>query len=199
MSEFSDLEFNQMMQQHFGSLKKDKEEQQFFLYYDSFGKILSMSANQQEEFKDDLVTNITREEFLKMQDVNLNNYIIDKDSDPVKIVDISSNASRNNSMLHKLDPSLWNPERLVTLLFNKETRNLKINVASSLPSKRKLWVVPKGNYLLSLAEIDLQHKQELEYHIKEYKKINSCEILTEDDVNVFMAYKEIENETDLSN
>jgi hypothetical protein len=59
--------------------------------------------------------------------------------------------------------------------------------------------VPKGNYLLSLAEIDLQHKQELEYHIKEYKKINSCEILTEDDVNVFMAYKEIENETDLSN
>ena len=199
MSEFSDLEFNQMMQQHFGSLKKDKEEQQFFLYYDSFGKILSMSANQQEEFKDDLVTNITREEFLKMQDVNLNNYIIDKDSDPVKIVDISSNASRNNSMLHKLDPYLWNPERLVTLLFNKETRNLKINVASSLPSKRKLWVVPKGNYLLSLAEIDLQHKQELEYHIKEYKKINSCEILTEDDVNVFMAYKEIENETDLSN
>ncbi len=199
MSEFSDLEFNQMMQQHFGSLKKDKEEQQFFLYYDSFGKILSMSANQQEEFKDDLVTNITREEFLKMQDVNLNNYIIDTDSAPVKIVDISSNASRNNSMLHKLDPSLWNPERLVTLLFNKETRNLKINVASSLPSKRKLWVVPKGNYLLSLAEIDLQHKQELEYHIKEYKKINSCEILTEDDVNVFMAYKEIENETDLSN
>lgn len=199
MSEFSDLEFNQMMQEHFGSLKRDKEEQQFFLYYDIFGKILSMSANQQEEFKDDLVTNITKEEFLKMQDVNLNNYIIDKDSDPVKIVDISSNAVRNNSMLHKLDPSLWNPERLVTLLFNKETRKLKINVRSSLPSKRKMWVVPKGNYMLSLAEIDVQHKQELEYHIKEYKKINSCEILTEDDVNVFMAYKEIENETDLSN
>ena len=199
MSEFSDLEFNQMMQEHFGSLKRDKEEQQFFLYYDIFGKIISMSANQQEEFKDDLVTNITKEEFLKMQDVNLNNYIIDKDSDPVKIVDISSNAVRNNSMLHKLDPSLWNPERLVTLLFNKETRKLKINVRSSLPSKRKMWVVPKGNYMLSLAEIDVQHKQELEYHIKEYKKINSCEILTEDDVNVFMAYKEIENETDLSN
>lgn len=199
MSEFSDLEFNQMMQEHFGSLKRDKEEQQFFLYYDLFGKILSMSANQQEEFKDDLVTNITKEEFLKMQDVNLNNYIIDKDSDPVKIVDISSNAVRNNSMLHKLDPSLWNPERLVTLLFNKETRKLKINVRSSLPSKRKMWVVPKGNYMLSLAEINVQHKQELEYHIKEYKKINSCEILTEDDVNVFMAYKEIENETDLSN
>ena len=199
MSEFSDLEFNQMMQEHFGSLKRDKEEQQFFLYYDIFGKILSMSANQQEEFKDDLVTNITKEEFLKMQDVNLNNYIIDKDSDPVKIVDISSNAVRNNSILHELDPSLWNPERLVTLLFNKETRKLKINVRSSLPSKRKMWVVPKGNYMLSLAEIDVQHKQELEYHIKEYKKINSCEILTEDDVNVFMAYKEIENETDLSN
>ena len=199
MSEFSDLEFNQLMQEHFGSLKRDKEEQQFFLYYDLFGKILSMSANQQEEFKDDLVTNITKEEFLKMQDVNLNNYIIDKDSDPVKIVDISSNAVRNNSILHKLDPSLWNPERLVTLLFNKETRKLKINVRSSLPSKRKMWVVPKGNYMLSLAEIDVQHKQELEYHIKEYKKINSCEILTEDDVNVFMAYKEIENETDLSN
>ena len=199
MSEFSDLEFNQMMQEHFGSLKRDKEEQQFFLYYDIFGKILSMSANQQEEFKDDLVTNITKEEFLKMQDVNLNNYIIDKDSDPIKIVDISSNAVRNNSMLHKLDPSLWNPERLVTLLFNKETRKLKINVRSSLPSKRKMWVVPKGNYMLSLAEINVQHKQELEYHIKEYKKINSCEILTEDDVNVFMAYKEIENETDLSN
>ena len=199
MSEFSDLEFNQMMQEHFGSLKRDKEEQQFFLYYDIFGKIISMSANQQEEFKDDLVTNITKEEFLKMQDVNLNNYIIDKDSDPVKIVDISSNAVRNNSMLHKLDPSLWNPERLVTLLFNKETRKLKINVRSSLPSKRKMWVVPKGNYMLSLAEINVQHKQELEYHIKEYKKINSCEILTEDDVNVFMAYKEIENETDLSN
>ena len=170
MSEFSDLEFNQLMQEHFGSLKRDKEEQQFFLYYDLFGKILSMSANQQEEFKDDLVTNITKEEFLKMQDVNLNNYIIDKDSDPVKIVDISSNAVRNNSILHKLDPSLWNPERLVTLLFNKETRKLKINVRSSLPSKRKMWVVPKGNYMLSLAEIDVQHKQELEYHIKEYKK-----------------------------
>ena len=30
MSEFSDLEFNQMMQEHFGSLKRDKEEQQFY-------------------------------------------------------------------------------------------------------------------------------------------------------------------------
>jgi GH43 family beta-xylosidase len=134
-----------------------------------------------------------------MQDVNLNNYIIDRDSDPVKIVDISSNAIRNNSMLHKLDTTLWNPERLVTLIFNKETRKLKINVRTFLPSMRKIWVVPKGNYMLSLAQIDLQSKQEIEYHIKEYKKINSCEIITEDDVNVFMAYKEIENEADLSN
>jgi len=195
----SDLEFNQLMQQHFGSLKANKEEQQFFLYYDLFGKILSMSANQQEEFKDDLVTTITKEEFLKMQDVNLNNYIIDRDSNPVKIVDISSNAIRNNSMLHKLDTTLWNSERLVTLIFNKETRKLKINVRTFLPSMRKIWVVPKGNYMLSLAQIDLQSKQEIEYHIKEYKKINSCEIITEDDVNVFMAYKEIENEADLSN
>ena len=56
----------------------------------------------------------------------------------------------------------------------------------------------QGQYLRKLAEIILHSKTDEDYHIP-YKNIDSYEILTEQDLNSFVAYREVENEKDLSN
>ena len=56
--------------------------------------------------------------------------------------------------------------------------------------------MPQGQYLRKLAEIILHSKTDEDYHIPPYKNIHS-EILTEQDLNSFVAYREVENEKDL--
>jgi hypothetical protein len=189
MSDFTDLSFNQLMEEHFGALKPQQSETQFYLWFDLFGKILTMSNQTQEEMKDESFINISKEQFLELQDVNLNNFIVDKETET--IVDISASYGNNNSKLNKIDPTLWNKDRLVTLQFDKETRTLKVKVNTMLPNKRKLWVVPKGNYMIVLAELELHSAVEEDIHIKEYKNIDSIEIVTESDLNIFTAFKEL--------
>jgi hypothetical protein len=187
----SDVDLDQLMRDAFGSAKQDQEEQKFYLWYNAFGKILGFSSAMQEEFKDELYAFISKEKFIELQDVNLNNFIVDKDKDPVELVDISSDGARQNSKLHKIDPTLWNDDRLITLVFDKQTRNLRIKVKNQLPTKRRMWIVPKGNYMIPLADIELFAGIDEDYHIKEYKDITSCEVITEADLNIFVAYKEI--------
>lgn len=192
-------ELNKMMQDIFGTAKQKKEDEKFYLYYNNFGKILSLSANTVEEFKDEAHTFIDREKFLELQDVNLNNYIVDTSKDPVSIVDISGDLTRKSLKLSKIDPELWNEDRMVTLQFIKDTRTLKIKIKNQLPAQRRLWVVPKGMYMIQLADIKLFSATEQDYHIPPYKNIAGCEIVTQSDLNIFTAYRELENEKDLLN
>ena len=192
-------ELNKMMQDIFGTAKQKKEDEKFYLYYNNFGKILSLSANTVEEFKDEAHTFIDREKFLELQDVNLNNYIVDTSKDPVSIVDISGDLTRKSLKLSKVDPELWNEDRMVTLQFIKDTRTLKIKIKNQLPAQRRLWVVPKGMYMIQLADIKLFSATEQDYHIPPYKNIAGCEIVTQSDLNIFTAYRELENEKDLLN
>ena len=152
-----------------------------------------------EEFKDEAHTFIDREKFLELQDVNLNNYIVDTSKDPVSIVDISGDLTRKSLKLSKVDPELWNEDRMVTLQFIKDTRTLKIKIKNQLPAQRRLWVVPKGMYMIQLADIKLFSATEQDYHIPPYKNISGCEIITQSDLNIFTAYRELENEKDLLN
>ena len=193
-------ELNKMMADIFGSANKQEEdEQKFYLYYNTFGKILSLSANPVDDFKDDLSTFIDREKFLELQEVNLNNYIIDTSKDPVHIVDISGDLTRKSLKLSKVDPELWNEDRMVTLQFIKETRTLKIKVKNQLPAQRRIWIVPQGMYMMQLADIKLYGAKEEDYHIPPYKNIKSCEVITQSDLNIFTAYRELEYEKDLLN
>lgn len=192
-------ELNKMMHDIFGTAKQKKEDEKFYLYYNNFGKILSLSANTVEEFKDEEHTFIDREKFLELQDVNLNNYIVDTSKDPVSIVDISGDLTRKSLKLSKVDPELWNEDRMVTLQFIKDTRTLKIKIKNQLPAQRRLWVVPKGMYMIQLADIKLFSATEQDYHIPPYKNIAGCEIVTQSDLNIFTAYRELENEKDLLN
>lgn len=192
-------ELNKMMHDIFGTAKQKKEDEKFYLYYNNFGKILSLSANTVEEFKDEAHTFIDREKFLELQDVNLNNYIVDTSKDPVSIVDISGDLTRKSLKLSKVDPELWNEDRMVTLQFIKDTRTLKIKIKNQLPAQRRLWVVPKGMYMIQLADIKLFSATEQDYHIPPYKNIAGCEIVTQSDLNIFTAYRELENEKDLLN
>ena len=192
-------ELNKMMQDIFGTAKQKKEDEKFYLYYNNFGKILSLSANIVEEFKDEAHTFIDREKFLELQDVNLNNYIVDTSKDPVSIVDISGDLTRKSLKLSKVDPELWNEDRMVTLQFIKDTRTLKIKIKNQLPAQRRLWVVPKGMYMIQLADIKLFSATEQDYHIPPYKNIAGCEIVTQSDLNIFTAYRELENEKGLLN
>tara|TARA_B100000989_G_scaffold213936_1_gene162587 strand:+ start:40 stop:633 length:594 start_codon:yes stop_codon:yes gene_type:complete len=192
-------ELNKMMHDIFGTAKQNQEDEKFYLYYNNFGKILSMSANPIEDYKEEAHTFIDREKFLELQDVNLNNYIIDTSKDPVDIVDISGDLTRKSLKLSKVNPELWNIDRMVTLQFIKDTRTLKIKIKNQLPAQRRLWVVPKGMYMIQLADIKLFSATEQDYHIPPYKNINSCEIVTQSDLNIFTAYRELENEKDLLN
>ena len=54
----------------------------------------------------------------------------------------------------------------------------------------------QGQYLRKLAEIILHSATDEDYLF--HKNIDSCEILTEQDLNSFVAYREVENEKDLS-
>tara|TARA_B100001057_G_scaffold306619_1_gene306736 strand:- start:3911 stop:4501 length:591 start_codon:yes stop_codon:yes gene_type:complete len=192
-------ELNKLMAEKFGSVQIDKQEQQFYLYYDMLGKITGMSAAPIEEQKDNFQTFINKEKFIELQDVNLNNFVVDSTSDPVSIVDISAEWTKKDINIPKLDQSLWTTNRLVTLQFVKDKRNLKIKVNNQLPVARKIFVVPQGQYMRKLAEITLHTATDEDYHIPPYKNIDGCEILTEQDLNSFVAYREVENETDLSN
>jgi len=192
-------ELNKLMAEKFNSVQIDKQEQQFYLYYDMLGKITGMSPAPIEEQKDNFQTFISREKFIELQDVNLNNFVIDSTNDPVSIVDISAEYTKKDINIPKLDQSLWTTNRLVTLQFVKDKRNLKIKVANQLPVARKIFVVPQGQYMRKLAEITLHTATDEDYHIPPYKNIDGCEILTEQDLNSFVAYREVENETDLSN
>lgn len=192
-------ELNKMMQDIFGTAKQKKEDEKFYLYYNNFGKILSLSANKIDDYKDEQYTFIDREKFLELQDVNLNNYIVDTAKQPVTIVDISGDLTRKSLKLCKVDPLLWNKDRMVTLQFVKDTRTLKIKIKNQLPAQRRLWVVPKGMYMIQLADIKLFSATEQDYHIPPYKNISGCEIITQSDLNIFTAYRELENEKDLLN
>ncbi len=192
-------ELNKTMQDIFGTAKQKKEDEKFYLYYNNFGKILSLSANKIDDYKDEQYTFIDREKFLELQDVNLNNYIVDTAKQPVTIVDISGDLTRKSLKLCKVDPLLWNKDRMVTLQFVKDTRTLKIKIKNQLPAQRRLWVVPKGMYMIQLADIKLFSATEQDYHIPPYKNISGCEIITQSDLNIFTAYRELENEKDLLN
>jgi len=192
-------ELNKMMQQIMGSTKPNAEEQKFYLYYNTFGKILGMSSRHIEEFKEEQHTLISPEQFEELQNKNINNYIVDSTTDPVNIVDISAEYSKKNIKVPSIDPKLWVANRLVTLQFVKDTRTLKIKVNNQLPAQRKIWVVPQGMYMRQLAEIILYASTNEDYHIPEYKNVRSCDILTESDLNTFVAYREVENEKELSN
>ena len=192
-------ELNQLMAEKFGSVQIDKQEQQFYLYYDILGKITGMSSLPMEEEKDNFQMFISREKFIELQDVNLLNFVVDSTTDPISIVDISGEWTKKDINIPKLDQSLWNKNRLVTLQFVKDKRTLKIRVANQLPAPRKIFVVPQGQYMRKLAEIILHSATDKDYHIPPYKNVHGCEILTEQDLNSFVAYREVENEKDISN
>ena len=192
-------ELNKLMLEKFGSVQLDKQERKFYLYYDILGRITGLSPRPMEGQEDNSQTFISKEKFNELQDVNLLNLVVDPTTDPVSIVDISAEWTKKDINIPKLDQSLWTENRLVTLQFVKDKRNLKIKVANQLPTARKIFVVPQGQYMRKLAEITLHTATDEDYHIPSYKNIDGCEILTEQDLNSFVAYREVENETDLSN
>jgi len=192
-------ELNKLMSEKFGSVQPNKEEKKFYLYYDMLGKVLGMSSLPIEEHKKEHHTFINKEKFLELQNSNIHNFVVDSTTNPVTIVDISADNSKKNINIPKLDSRLWVKNRLVTLQFVKDERTLKIKVANQLPAPKRIFVVPQGQYMRKLAEIVLHNATDEGYHIPPYKNIDSCEILTEQDLNSFVAYREVENEKDLSN
>lgn len=192
-------ELNKLMSEKFGSVQPNKEEKKFYLYYDMLGKVLGMSSLPIEEHKKEHHTFIDKEKFLELQNSNIHNFVVDSTTNPVTIVDISADNSKKNVNIPKLDSKLWIKNRLVTLQFVKDERTLKIKVANQLPAPKRIFVVPQGQYMRKLAEIVLHNATDEGYHIPPYKNIDSCEILTEQDLNSFVAYREVENEKDLSN
>lgn len=192
-------ELNKLMAEKFGSVQPNKEEKQYYLYYDMLGKILGMSSLPIEEHKEEHQTFINKEKFLELQNSNVHNFIVDSTTDPITIVDISTDYTKKDINIPKLNPRLWVENRIVKLQFVKDERTLKIKVANQLPAPKKIYVVPQGQYMRKLAEIVLHSATDEDYHIPPYKNIDSCEILTEQDLNSFVAYREVENEKDLSN
>ena len=137
-------ELNKLMSEKFGSVQPNKEEKQFYLYYDMLGKILGMSSLPIEEHKEEHHTFINKEKFLELQNSNIHNFVVDSTTDPVTIVDISADYTKKDINIPKLNPRLWVENRIVKLQFVKDKRTLKIKVANQLPAPGKIYVVPQG-------------------------------------------------------
>ena len=99
-------ELNKLMSEKFGSVQPNKEEKQFYLYYDMLGKILGMSSLPIEEHKEEHHTFINKEKFLELQNSNIHNFVVDSTTDPVTIVDISADYTKKDINIPKLNPKV---------------------------------------------------------------------------------------------
>ena len=111
------------------------------------------------------------------------------------VVDIASNQVEKNKNLSQLTE--WLDTSIAKLTFIKSTRQLYVNVRTQLPTKRTVWLVPKANYMIPLLTVELQAQQETFIDVPTFNKSNSCQLLTDTNIEAFASYREVDNETDL--
>lgn len=185
------IDLDKMMAEIFGSTPK-QEEQTFYLWYNNLNSIVGFGPTFVDEYKEYDYITITEEWFETLSNANLNNYIIDTDK---KLpVDISGNELTKNVNLHKA--GIW-AERLIQMQFVKSTRQLHIKCNTQLPSEKVLWIVPHGNYTVPLLTLKFSIPQEQIIDVPNWGKSNSCECISSQPIDIFTAYREVENEKDL--
>lgn len=81
--------------------------------------------------------------------------------------------------------------------FVKSTRKLNVEVKSQLPAVKKVWIIPRGNYMIPLLELEIQNQGVFEYDIPTWQNSNECSCISNQDIEIFTAYREVEHETNL--
>ena len=86
---------------------------------------------------------------------------------------------------------------MITLQFVRSTRKLFVNVKSQLPSVKKVWIIPRGNYMVPLLKLEIQSQGMFEHDIPTWQDSTECSCISDQDIEIFTAYREVEHETDL--
>ena len=167
----------------------------FYLIYDNLNRIVSMSTKLNVEDSEHKVTTITREVFDKLNTHNLLNYIVDENVNPPAPINIAGEQSYRSLEIPEVIH--WADNRLVLIQFVKSTRKLNVEVKSQLPAVKKVWIIPRGNYMIPLLELEIQNQGVFEYDIPTWQNSNECSCISNQDIEIFTAYREVEHETDL--
>lgn len=186
-----DIDLDKMMAEIFGSTPK-QEEQTFYLWYNNLNSVVGFGPTFIDDYKDYDYITINKEWFETLSNSNLHNFIIDTEKQLP--VDISGNDLIKNVNLHKAGP--WS-ERLIQMQFVKSTRQIHVKCNTQLPSEKVLWIVPHGNYTVPLLTLKLSIAQEQVIDVPNWGKSKSCECISNQPIDIFTAYREVENETDL--
>ena len=187
-----DVDLDKIMADIFGAQTQAPAEQMFYVSYNEMNKILGFGKL---ERKDDDAEHIvvTRDIFDELSNNTVGNYVVDVENNTV--VDIASNQVEKNKNLSQLTE--WLDTSIAKLTFIKSTRQLYVNVRTQLPTKRTVWLVPRANYMIPLLTLELQAQQETFIDVPTFNNSNSCQLITDTNIEAFASYREVDNETDL--
>lgn len=187
------VDLDKLMANIFGS--QQSAEQQFYLWYNELNCIVGFAGNIINDYENYTRINIDYDTFEMLSADNIHNYIIDTTADPPVPVNINSNTINKNLSIPRIKK--WTDNSLVKIQFVKQTRKLLVNVGSQLPAVKKVWIVPAGNYNVPLCYIELQQQGFYSYEIPQWLNSTSCWCISDQPIEIFTAYREVENEEDL--
>jgi len=186
-----EVNLDKLMSDIFGVQQPDVKEEKFYISYDTVNLITGFG-----KFKGKADGNyilVDRLVFDELTENPTNNYIVDPDNST--IIDISGSQVQKNSRLSEVKE--WSDNSIAQLTFIKNTRQIFIKIRSQLPQTKTVWIVPRGNYMIPLLTLDLQEIQEEYYNVPKFSDSNSCQILSQVDIDSFTSYREVVNEKDL--
>lgn len=185
-----DIDLDKMMADIFGA-QKPSEEQKFYVTYNEMNRITGLGKYKGNVEESHIL--VDRVLYDELSNNTLSNYIVDKDNNTV--TDISGSQTQKNSRLSEVNR--WSNKSLVQVTFVQDTRQLYVNVRSQLPNVKKIWIVPRGIYMIPLLTLDLQTVEESTHTVPKFGDSSSCQLLSQVDIDSFTSYREVVNETDL--
>lgn len=185
-----DVDLDKIMADIFGA-QKQSEEVKFYVKYDTLNKITEMGQFRGNVDGDHILIDSVL--FEELNNSTLSNYIVDTQNKTV--IDISGSQTQKNSRLSEV--KVWDDKSLAQITFVQSTRKLNVNIRTQLPNVKKIWIVPRGNYMIPLLTLDLQVVEQTSYDVPTFGDSTSCQLLSQVDIDSFTSYREVVNETDL--
>jgi hypothetical protein len=187
------VDLDQLMAEIFGT--QQLAEQKFYLWYDELSRIIGFAGNIINEYESYPRIDIDRDMFETLSNDNIHNYIVDLTVTPPRPVNIGGNDVVKNSRIPRVKD--WADSRLVKIEFVKSTRKLTVTVNSLLPAPKKAWIIPAGNYMVPLLFLELQNQGTFVYDIPAWLDSTSCWCISDQPIDIFTAYREVDNEENL--
>lgn len=187
------IDLDALMAEIFGAQKP--VEPKFYLWYNDFNQVVGLSGKFLEDYNEYDYIEINRAMFDRLTNDNIHNYIIDLSSNPPVPVDISTSDTVKNAKIPQVTE--WVNNRILQIQYVKSNRKLHVNVKNHLPSAKKIWIIPAGNYMIPLLSLEMHQQGTFVYDVPEWQNSKSCWCISNQPIEIFTAYREVEHEEDL--